>query len=380
MTSGKEARVEKSQRIRAQKRAAKEAKASGNDPLTTLQTLFALDPNCDLYLLADDESERPLCGAHFRYDVCTNHRRCKWSHALSIAPAKVLLPPTNSNDHSRSHNSHPNGEESAVVCVPGFGRARGRVGTPLPGAASSFDALPDLAANELCALLADRALGCVSRACRALRLAVRTAPVAAARKAEALRALADERNRELLRGHTAARLRFAVSYAAAAAAVGIGEGPAHATTTLAFDWANPSVLKSFEHDCRRRLHLLGTASKLQEGLTLKLLAGKKDRGVASGQAPAEEAPTTSPSALPFDYTLLGAAAAAVLFATASDRDACALAACCAALRTAARVDSGFRRRRHDGLEAHASKVKKSKKGKKGKPLSAKGTGYKRYLV
>ena len=77
-------RLEKAARLKAEKLANKELRAAGHAPDQIMSKILSLDPEAEVMLLARDQAQRPLCRAHFFDEACTN-RRCKFSHALSIA-------------------------------------------------------------------------------------------------------------------------------------------------------------------------------------------------------------------------------------------------------------------------------------------------------
>ena len=77
-------RLEKAARLKAEKLANKELRAAGHAPDQIMSKILSLDPEAEVMLLARDQAQRLLCRAHFFEEACTN-RRCKFSHALSIA-------------------------------------------------------------------------------------------------------------------------------------------------------------------------------------------------------------------------------------------------------------------------------------------------------
>ncbi|VEU39698.1 unnamed protein product [Pseudo-nitzschia multistriata] len=68
----------------------KEQEYAGQRSIILQEILTKLDPNCDIYLDANDNKTNmsipELCRSHFRYEDCSN-RRCKFSHEHSIAEA-----------------------------------------------------------------------------------------------------------------------------------------------------------------------------------------------------------------------------------------------------------------------------------------------------
>ena len=68
----------------AAKRDAAAAKAKGQlvDPLDILNAIFLKDPDASVWVAGQGNK---LCAAYFRNGDCPN-RRCKWSHAETLAP------------------------------------------------------------------------------------------------------------------------------------------------------------------------------------------------------------------------------------------------------------------------------------------------------
>ena len=79
-----ERRVERAAKQKAAKRDAAAAKAKGQlvDPLDILNAIFLKDPDASVWVAGQGNK---LCAAYFRNGDCPN-RRCKWSHAETIAP------------------------------------------------------------------------------------------------------------------------------------------------------------------------------------------------------------------------------------------------------------------------------------------------------
>ena len=80
-----ERRIEKADKRKAAKKDAKAAKAKGQlvDPLDILNAVFLKNADAHVWISAPNGAK--LCAAHFRQGDCPN-RRCKWSHAESLAP------------------------------------------------------------------------------------------------------------------------------------------------------------------------------------------------------------------------------------------------------------------------------------------------------
>jgi hypothetical protein len=80
-----ERRVERAAKQKAAKRDAAAAKAKGQlvDPLDILNAVFLKDPDASVWVSAPGNAK--LCAAYFRTGDCPN-RRCKWSHAETLAP------------------------------------------------------------------------------------------------------------------------------------------------------------------------------------------------------------------------------------------------------------------------------------------------------
>ena len=80
-----ERRVERAAKQKAAKRDAAAAKAKGQlvDPLDILNAIFLKDPDASVWVSAPGNAK--LCAAYFRHGDCPN-RRCKWSHAETLAP------------------------------------------------------------------------------------------------------------------------------------------------------------------------------------------------------------------------------------------------------------------------------------------------------
>ena len=79
-----ERRAEKASQRKAAQKEKKELKAKGLfvEPRDALARVFAADTDPVIFL--DAPGGAALCRNHFRRDACAN-RRCKWSHAFSIA-------------------------------------------------------------------------------------------------------------------------------------------------------------------------------------------------------------------------------------------------------------------------------------------------------
>ena len=79
-----ERRVERAAKQKAAKRDAAAAKAKGQlvDPLDILNAIFLKDPDASVWVAGQGNK---LCAAYFRNGDCPN-RRCKWSHAETLAP------------------------------------------------------------------------------------------------------------------------------------------------------------------------------------------------------------------------------------------------------------------------------------------------------
>eukprot|EP00536_Pseudo-nitzschia_multiseries_P017765 jgi/Psemu1/52451/gm1.52451_g len=105
----------------------KEQELAGKRAIILQEILTNLDPDCDIYLDAND-SNAPipeLCRSHFRYEDCSN-RRCKFSHDHSIAEAlgNVISGSSSGNGRGKGcgrmeHNEDGN-ENSSSPTIPGL--------------------------------------------------------------------------------------------------------------------------------------------------------------------------------------------------------------------------------------------------------------------
>ena len=265
MTKGPnfQARIDAAQRKRAEAKQLKAARAAGEvvEPDALLRRILTIDPEADVYLVFTQPTggggggggsggngfyggsfvgaassgasgapapARPLCRAHFRDEGCFN-RRCRWSHALTLAGARPArgaaatsaIPSGGDEDAAAGDGSEP-----ALELVAGFGprgaaSARRRpVGLPVAGAAGRLEALPENVLAELGGWIAASVdLVGLSATCRLAAASLRgVGSEVERRRREALPRLSADRRRWLLKRPNAARVRFVVSHAAANAA------------------------------------------------------------------------------------------------------------------------------------------------------------------
>ena len=299
-----ERRVERAAKQKAAKRDAAAAKAKGQlvDPLDILNAVFLKDPDASVWVAGQGNK---LCAAYFRNGDCPN-RRCKWSHAETLAPW---------NPSSTDATTEPPVAQVQTVAA----RLDGAVPKAEFNDASALAPLPEgVVARVLDWCSAYRA-GAAAATCKALRRAVSlSAGVRAQKDAARPRLLAARRRRVL-------RMARSVRFAGACV---------DGRRALAYDAEQPDVFRAFSRPAR----------------SLPRPARKK-----------------APAARPFN-TLLGEAAAAravaAVIGALPDAGAAAVAATSRRLRALTKSDDAYRRRRRRGLDARTAQRKTRKKGKR----------------
>jgi hypothetical protein len=300
-----ERRVERAAKQKAAKRDAAAAKAKGQlvDPLDILNAVFLKDPDASVWIAAPGNAK--LCAAYFRNGDCPN-RRCKWSHAETLAPW---------NPSSTDATTEAPVEQVQTV-------------------AARLDAVAPKAEYNDGSIMAPVPEGVVARVldwCSAYRAGAAAETCKALRRAAALsagvRAQKDAARPRLLAARRRRVLRMARSVRFAGACV-------DGRRALAYDAEQPDVFRAFSRPAR----------------SLPRPARKK-----------------APAARPFN-TLLGEAAAAravaAVLGALPDAGAAAVAATSRRLRALTKADDDYRRRRRRGLDARTAQRKTRKKGKR----------------
>ena len=288
-----ERRVERAAKQKAAKRDAAAAKAKGQlvDPLDILNAVFLKDPDASR-LDRRAPGNAKLCAAYFEHGDCPN-RRCKWSHAETLAPwnpsstdatteAPLEQVPTVA---AQLDGAVPKAEYNDALhsraAAGGRRRARARLVLGLPGGRRRGD-VQGAAARGVAVRGRPRPEG------------RRAAPLAAARRRRVLR--------------MARSVRFAGACV-------------DGRRALAYDAEQPDVFRAFSRPAR----------------SLPRPARKK-----------------APAARPFN-SLLGEAAAAravaAVLGALPDAGAAAVAATSRRLRALTKADDDYRRRRRRGLDA-----------------------------
>lgn len=380
-----QARVERAERKKAERRALKAEREAGTlvQPEAVLARLLHHDPDADVWLLHHDQaSQRPLCSLHFRFDACDN-RRCKHSHALTIGRLRC--------GDGASMGDRGEATECAVEAVPGAA-SRAHVVGLLPGAnetaAGSLRRMPDAAFAMVVEALTDLDAASFASGCRSLRNAYTGSPLVRQRKASRLPALQARRTRQLLKGACYTRLRFAASH---------GE--------LVYDWAFPEVWRRF-------VQRLDAAPVDRRGTASTDMSTAGAEASSGGTTSAEMHSTAAPGADPGveadpseggaggadEQTALGhsgigrhgvvaheshvpwaslpSTVMAVLFAFSEDDSAGAACVACSEFRQAARLDAAMRIRRREGLERYRRSSKKNQREKKKKKTPRRAPGKK----
>jgi len=343
-----QARVERAERIKAERRALKEEREAGTlvQPEAVLAKLLRLDPEATVWLLHRDHDKlRPLCVQHFRLDACGN-RRCKHSHALTIGRLRCgfeASPPVGATE-----------PQLEVIRGPAeLAFTRPVLGVAEEGAAGHLEGLPDSALHTVFSVTGDQEAAWLGASCRFLHAVYFRCPNVRLRKELRVPALQDHRRRQLLKGSSYKRLRYAATQG-----------------QLVYDWAEPEVWRQFHQQ------LVNKAA--EEAAAAAAAASSVEPG-SGGSRAREEAETAQPSThgkwgpLP-DRFLCD------LFTFLSDADVCCrLCVACSAYRKTSRMDPAMRRRRRAGIERLQAVTKKDKKGKKkqGKHVAGKKDGFAR---
>ena len=287
-----ERRVERAAKQKAAKRDAAAAKAKGQlvDPLDILNSIFLKDPDASVWVSAPGNAK--LCAAYFRNGDCPN-RRCKWSHAETIAPWSLS---------GTDATTEPPVAQVQTVAA----RLDGPVSKAEFNDASALAPLPEgVVARVLDWCSAYRA-GAAAATCRAMRRAASLSVGVRAQKDAARPRLLAARRRRVLR--MARTVRFAGARV-------------DGRRALAYDAEQPDVFRAFSRPAR----------------SLPRPARKK-----------------APASRPFN-TLLGEAAAAravaAVLGALPDAGAAAVAATSRRLRALTKADDDYRRRRRRGLDA-----------------------------
>mmetsp|Transcript_23457 Transcript_23457/g.61331 ORF Transcript_23457/g.61331 Transcript_23457/m.61331 type:complete len:320 (-) Transcript_23457:61-1020(-) len=301
-----ERRVERAAKQKAAKRDAAAAKAKGQlvDPLDILNAIFLKDPDASVWVAGQGNK---LCAAYFRNGDCPN-RRCKWSHAETLAPW---------SPSATDATTEPPLEQVPTVAA----RLDGVVPKAEYNSDSVLAPVPEgVVARVLDWCSAYRA-GAAAATCRALRRAVSLSVGVRAQKDAARPRLLAARRRRVLR--MARSVRFAGA-------------TVDGRRALAYDAEQPDVFRAFSRPAR----------------SLPRPARKK-----------------APAARPFN-SLLGEAAAAravaAVIGALPDAGAAAVAATSKRLRALTKADDDYRRRRRRGLDARTAQRKKKGKRRQGK--------------
>jgi hypothetical protein len=111
-----ERRVERAAKQKAAKRDAAAAKAKGQlvDPLDILNAVFLKDPDASVWTAAPGNAK--LCAAYFRHGDCPN-RRCKWSHAETIAPWSLSSTDATTAEAAKHSLCGQHGDEYGEFCL-----------------------------------------------------------------------------------------------------------------------------------------------------------------------------------------------------------------------------------------------------------------------
>lgn len=376
--------IDVAQKKAEEKRAAQEVREKSGE---FLRKLLQLDPDLDIYLSegtgsTDPESQvmhpararplsKPLCWDHFKRESCSN-RRCKFSHSLSIASARPI------EDVDEIPDEAATDKQPTLTLLRGYGPRPSNTrtfqfGIPTEAAAGLFEPLPESVVDVLLEFAClDADLGSFGTCCRRFRLGLLVSTEASKRKANAVPALNVRRAQWLVQSKNASRVRYAVSYSAMAAAPaespsgrdgkprrrekskkGTADGSASVAAApapvLAFDFEREGVFRAFERSARA-----ASAS----GPFASPRASAASASSPSPNQPASVSPASkglsAPQALAgvFPRGLGGLPEQGLSFILALSRSAAAGALACASkdLRSAVRLDPGFRRRRREALE------------------------------
>ena len=300
-----ERRVERAAKQKAAKRDAAAAKAKGQlvDPLDILNAVFLKDADASVWVSAPGNAK--LCAAYFRHGDCPN-RRCKWSHAETIAPF--------GGSTSEATTEAPVEQVPTVAA-----RLDGAVPKAEFNDGSALAPLPEGVVARVLDWCSPYRAGAAATTCRALRRAVSLSAGVRAHKAAARPRLLAARRRRVLR--MARSVRFAGA-------------TVDGRRALAYDAERPDVFRAFSRPRR------------------------------SVERPARK---KAPAARPFNKLLEEAAAAravAAVLGALPDAGAAAVAATSRRLRALTKADDAYRRRRRRGLDARTAQRKTRKKGKR----------------
>ena len=216
-----ERRVERAAKQKAAKRDAAAAKAKGQlvDPLDILNAVFLKDPDASVWVAGQGNK---LCAAYFRNGDCPN-RRCKWSHAETIAPF-------GSSGPAEATTEAPLAQVPTVAA-----RLDGPVSKAEFNDGSVLAPLPEgVVARVLDWCSAYRA-GAAAATCKALRRAVSLSAGVRAQKDAARPRLLAARRRKVLRA--ARTVRFAGACV-------------DGRRALAYDAEQPDVFRAFSRPAR----------------------------------------------------------------------------------------------------------------------------------
>jgi hypothetical protein len=322
-----QSRIEAIRRTKAEKKEAKQLKAKGllipADCL--LDKVFRAESGSDaeVWLLAADQARGHLCHLHFYYETCTN-RRCKWSHATSIAHLKNAVEVEDDSGSIRL-------TEPPLDYFPSI---RSKLWPSYrfssPTQADSFAELHDL---PLFDYLSDSDICSAAAACKALRISACDSEFVNAQKRKCLPALLAARHRVLLKGKNTSRLRF------------IG-----ANGVLAHHGSSIQVFLNWERE--------NEAAKAQAAaVRIEAPHSEAAEGSHTEEGVAILRNGTSWSGLPDE-------AIRTVLAMSIGPEVCSTIALCVGFRRVSRLDAAVRTRKREGLAR--LKAKKGKKGGNGK--------------
>lgn len=300
-----ERRIEKADKRKAAKKDAKAAKAKGQlvDPLDILNAVFLKNADAHVWISAPNGAK--LCAAHFRQGDCPN-RRCKWSHAESLAPWGPA--PTDAT-------TEPPVEQVPTVTAV----LDGVYNAAEFNDACVLEPLPDGVVARVLDWCSSSKVCAAAAACKALRRAASLSAGVRAQKDACRPRLLAARRRRVLRA--ARNVRFAGATV---------EG----RRVMAFDAEDADVFRAFARR-RREGGAAKPAKRVTKSRPFHALLGKP--------VPAARVVSCVIGALP-------------------DAGITALAACSKRLRALTKVDGDYRARRRRGLEVRTAQ--KKKKGKR----------------
>lgn len=210
MVNGFQKRIERVARLRTEKKELKEAKAKGLiiAPEVILEKLLRAEPDPDVWLLHPNQSQQLLCFAHFRLEACTN-RRCKWSHALTIANLKTsanIRTLADENDNPEAPAPGTPTTEPLLEHWPPVGPSLFPTYSMTRRSPSSFfERLDDLLLVALLDFAPSRAACAAAASCKLLRAATHRSASLTRLKQAALPLILARRKRELLKAANASR-------------------------------------------------------------------------------------------------------------------------------------------------------------------------------